>query len=105
VHTRAVANCFGTPAIGQEQVIRSGNTEIIFKTADSADLPMDRYKAFDEFANDHPELINALSRNPKLASSPKYLEKHAELTTFFDQHPDIKADFLMNPGNYIATSR
>jgi hypothetical protein len=75
-----VANCFGTPAIGQEQVIRSGNTEIIFKTADSADLPMDRYKAFDEFANDHPELINALSG---LSDEPGQLYRDIQITILF----------------------
>jgi hypothetical protein len=91
-----------SPAAGQERVVHSGNTDIIFKPADPLDLPLDRYKAFDEFADDHPELIHALSRNPKLAASPKYLKKHPELTKFFDEHPDIKADFLMNPGNYVA---
>lgn len=90
------------PAVGQERVLHSGNTDIIFKPADASDLSLDRYKVFDEFANDHAELIQALRRNPKLASSPKYLEKHPELAKFFDEHPDIKADFLMNPDNYIA---
>jgi hypothetical protein len=91
-----------SPAVAQERVVHSGNTEIIVKPTDTSDLPLDRYKAFDEFANDHPELIHALSRNPKLAANPKYLKKHPELAQFFNEHPDIKADFLMNPGNYVA---
>jgi hypothetical protein len=93
---------FAIPAFGQEKVIQSGNTEIIFKPADPSDLPMDRYKAFDEFANDHPDIIKALSRNPKLAASPRFLRQHRELASFFNEHPDIKADFLANPGNYVA---
>src|ERR1700692_758799 len=79
-------------AVGQERVVHSGNTNIIFKPADPSDLPLDRYKAFDEFADDNPGLIDALSRNPKLANSPKYLTKYPDLAKFFDEHPDIKAD-------------
>ena len=43
-----------------------------------------------------------LSRNPKLADNPRFLKKHTELASFFEQHPDIKSDFLANPGNYVA---
>jgi hypothetical protein len=92
-------------APGQEPVVRSGNTEVVFKPADTSDLPMDQYKAFDEFANDHPDVVKMLSRNPRLADNPRFLKKHTELAMFFQQHPEIKTDFLANPGNYVAISR
>jgi hypothetical protein len=91
-----------SPARGQDRVVRSGNAEIVFQPADPSDIPIDRYKAFDEFANDHPDIVKMLSRNPKLANNSRFLKKHAELASFFEQHPDIKSDFLTNPGNYVA---
>jgi hypothetical protein len=91
-----------SPARGQDRVVRSGNAEIVFQPADPSDIPIDRYKAFDEFANDHPDIVKILSRNPELANNPRFLKKHAELASFFEQHPDIKSDFLANPGNYVA---
>jgi hypothetical protein len=91
-----------SPARSQDRVVRSGNAEIVFQPADPTDIPIDRYKAFDEFANDHPDIVKMLSRNPKLANNPRFLKKHAELASFFEQHPDIKSDFLANPGNYVA---
>ncbi len=94
-----------SPARGQERVVRTGNTEIVFAPADSTDIPIDRYKAFDEFANDHPDLVTTLSRNPRLANNPRFLKKHAELAMFFNQHPEIRTDFLANPGNYVGVAR
>ena len=91
-----------SPARGQERVVHSGNTEIVFEPANASDIPIDRYKAFDEFANDHPDVVKMLSRNSKLANNPRFLKKHTELASFFEQHPDIKSDFLANPGNYVA---
>jgi hypothetical protein len=39
------------PVAGQEErVVHSGNVDIIVKPTDPSDLPLDRYKAFDEFA-------------------------------------------------------
>ena len=63
-----------SPARGQERVVRTENTEIVFAPADSTDIPIDRYKAFDKFANDHPDLVTTLSRNPRLANNPRFLK-------------------------------
>ncbi len=90
------------PVLGQEPVVHRGNTEIVFEPASPADIPIDRYKTFDEFTNDHPDVVKMLSHNPRLANNPRFLKKHAELAQFFEQHPDIKDDFLANPGNYLA---
>jgi hypothetical protein len=99
------APVLAAPVSGQERVVRSGNTEIIFEPANATDLPVDLYKAFGEFANDHPDLIDMLSRNPRLADNPRFLRKHTELAMFFNQHPDVKSHFLANPGNYVVPPR
>jgi hypothetical protein len=49
--------------------------------------------------------VTTLSRNPRLANNPRFLKKHAELAMFFNQHPEIKTDFLANPGNYVGVAR
>jgi hypothetical protein len=49
--------------------------------------------------------VTALSRNPSLADNSRFLKKHSELAMFFNQHPEIKSDFMANPGNYVGVER
>lgn len=82
--------------------VSSGNTVIEAGGASPADLPMQRYKTWDEFQASHAEIAQQLSRKPELVNSSRYLASHPDLKEFFDAHPDIREDMARNPGNYLA---
>jgi hypothetical protein len=82
-------------------VIHQGNTYIIFERAGTVGLPMERYRAFDEFAAEHPDIVEALTKNPRIMTDEHYLKAHPALEGFFQKHPDVRTDFANNPGNYV----
>ena len=82
--------------------VSTGNTVIEAGGAPPIDIPMQRYKAWDEFQTSHPEIARDLSRRPELINSSKYLARHPDLKEFFEAHPDIRADMAQNPGDYVA---
>src|SRR5271157_755434 len=82
------------------RVIHQQNRDIVVG-ATPEDLNLPEYKSFDGFAAEHPQVVRALAKDPGLANSEKYLGEHPELGQFFAQHPQIKADFNANPGNYV----
>jgi hypothetical protein len=79
-----------------------GNTVIEAGGASPADLPMQRYKAWDEFQASHPKIARELRRRPELINSSRFLASHPDLKEFFDAHPDIREDMASNPGNYVV---
>jgi len=103
-----MAAMLSTPAIAQQSVpraVHNGNADIVSQGAPNTDLNMDRYKAFDQFAAAHPEVIKQLRMRPALIESRKFLATHSELEQFMKEHPDWRADFAKNPGNYVPLSR
>jgi hypothetical protein len=82
-------------------VIHSGNTDIVFESAGTNGLPMDRYQAFEQFASAHPDIARALAHNPRLIKSESFAKSHAALAEFKQAHPDVASDFAENPGNYV----
>jgi len=55
-------------------VIHRGNTDIVFENAGMSGLPAPRYTAFDQFASEHPEIADALARNPRLIENESFAE-------------------------------
>jgi hypothetical protein len=102
----ALPVAFAAPSLADEGkvlgVVDNGRTEIIFKAADTSDIPMDKLHAWSEFASQHPDIARTLGYHPSLINSDSYLKKHPELAEFFQQHPDIREDMAENPGNYVA---
>ncbi len=104
-----VAGPFTRAACAQEElgggssahVIHQGNTYIIFESAGTVGLPTERYRAFDEFESEHPDIVEALTKNPRLVADEHYLRAHPALEDFFQKHPDVRTDFANNPGNYV----
>jgi hypothetical protein len=82
-------------------VIHRGNTDIVFENAGMSGLPAARYNAFDQFASGHPEIADALARNPRLIENESFAESHPALADFLRTHPDVASDFAENPGNYV----
>src|SRR5216683_2100564 len=59
----------------QKAFAQGGQVEISSAGAPSSDLPMADLQAFDQFRAAHPEIVHALSRNPKLIDSKSFQDK------------------------------
>jgi hypothetical protein len=66
------------------------------------DLPLADYQAFDSFGVAHPEIVSALSHNPKLIEDDNYLSKHPELRDFLASHAELRSAFIEDPGDFLA---
>ena len=82
-------------------VVHSGNTNIVFESAGMSGLPSARYQAFDQFASEHPDVGNALARNPRLITNDNFTQQHPALADFLRANPEVASDFAANPGNYV----
>ena len=79
-----------------------GNTTIVFESAGTHGLDLNRLLKWDQFAKEHPKIASALAYKPALINDSGYLSKHPELATFLQAHPDIKDAMEENPGNFAA---
>jgi hypothetical protein len=84
---------------------QGGQVEISSAGAPSSDLPMADLQAFDRFRAAHPEIVHALSRNPKLIDSKSFQDKHPALRDYMSAHGGFEAAFEEDPGNFIPPSR
>jgi hypothetical protein len=84
---------------------QGGQVEISSAGAPSSDLPMADLQAFDQFRAAHPEIVHALSRNPKLIASKSFQDKHPALRDYMSAHGGFEAAFEEDPGNFIPPSR
>jgi hypothetical protein len=86
---------------GGPVVIHRGNTDIIFESAGTKGLSQADYQAFDQFGLEHPEIVKALERNPRLINDKSFIKSQAPFANFLHTHPGVVADFAENPGNYV----
>jgi hypothetical protein len=70
-----------------------------------SDLPMNQYKAFDDFRASHPDIARALARNPRLINDGQFQHQHPALHDFLSQNGDFAQDFSENPSDYILPAR
>jgi hypothetical protein len=88
-------------AIAAQAQISTRRPNIKLIGAPSSDLPLADYQAFDKFAAAHPDIINDLSRDPRLMKDRDYLAGHPDLTGFFATHAELRDSLVANPGNFI----
>ena len=84
-----------------DAVIHQGNTNIFFENAGMNGLPAARYQAFEQFAAEHPEIVGALTRNPRLIANESFIQSHPALADFTRTNPDFTTAFAENPGNFV----
>lgn len=84
---------------------QGGQVQISSEGAPTSDLPMADLQAFDQFRADHPEIVHALSHNPKLISSKRFQDKNPALRDFLSAHSGIETTFAEDPGNFIPPGR
>lgn len=83
--------------------VQNGNTTIEFQSASAnPDINRRELTAWNDFAQAHPGVANALAYKPSLISNPAYLRKHQDLADFFAAHPEIKDAMAENPGDFVA---
>jgi hypothetical protein len=82
--------------------VKTGNTIIEAGGASNADLNVARYKAWDEFRDNHPDVVHELRHNPRMAGNQGFLKRHRDLAQLFDSNPGLQKSMLRHPGNYIV---
>lgn len=110
----AALGMFAIPAMAQMQsagadqmaanapAMQSPKVEISSAGAPTTDLNMVGYAAFDEFAQEHPQIVRQLHQHPRLVNDPSYAQKHPEFAQFLKENPKVAEDLAENPGNYLA---
>jgi hypothetical protein len=83
-------------------VVDNGNTEIVFKAADTSDIDMDKLQTWSTFASQHPDIARTLGYHPSLIKNDGWVKKRPELAEFFSAHPDIREAMEEDPGDYVA---
>jgi hypothetical protein len=79
-----------------------GNTTVVFETANPTDLDSQALRTWDSFAEEHEKIASALAFRPSLMNDQRYLNKHPELSDFFQAHPEVRDAMEADPGNFTA---
>jgi len=77
--------------------------------AQSQAMPQDRDESltrqqmagFTNFLDTHPEVAEALQRDPSLVNNEDFLEKHGELQQYLQQHPEVREQVSQNPNAFM----
>jgi len=57
--------------------------------------------SFDRFLDRHAQISRELSSNPSLITNSQYLEQHAGLRAYLDDHPNVKKEVLETPNYFV----
>ncbi len=79
-----------------------GDTTIEFQAAKPNSSEMDMLAAWSAFAKDHRDIARDLGNKPALIGDDDYLKKHADLESFFSNHPQVRDAMKDNPGNFVV---
>ena len=82
--------------------VTSGNTTVVFETANPSDIDAQSLMIWDGFARAHPGIARVLAFKPTLMNDRRYLNKHPELNAFFQAHPEVRNAMAADPGNFAA---
>jgi hypothetical protein len=95
------AESTGAQTTTAEAVTSSRTVIIEAGGASDADLDLERYGAW-EFRSSYPSVAAELRRNPRLAGSFEFVNRHPELEQLFESNAGLQQDILSNPCNYLA---
>src|SRR2546425_4226679 len=65
------------------------------------DITAPELRIFDQYLDNHPDVAQSLSRNPKLINNPDWLSKHPELTEWLENHPYASKKIRENPRAFM----
>lgn len=66
------------------------------------DVTKAELQAFDKFLDAHPAIASDVRQNPSLVNDSSYLQKHPELSGFFQNHPHAAEELKENPSAFTA---
>src|SRR5215472_5915165 len=65
------------------------------------DLTRQELAAFDRFVDQHPDVAKQLHNNPSVSGNEEFLENHAHLRDFLDDHPEVREEITATPGPFL----
>jgi hypothetical protein len=64
--------------------------------------PMHDHMAdFGGFLRNHSDIQRDVARDPSCVKDHDYLQNHAELDAYLNAHPDVRAELMANPQNFV----
>jgi hypothetical protein len=64
--------------------------------------PMHDHMAdFSGFLHSHSDIQKDVARDPSCVKDHDYVQKHAELDAYLNTHPDVRAELMANPQNFV----
>jgi len=84
------------PAIPQNQ-----NQGQQSPTNKDEDITRGELARFDGFLDKHPEISEALKKNPSQINNADFLGKHPELRDFLEDHPRVRQELKENPSAFM----
>src|SRR5712672_3137291 len=56
---------------------------------------------FDQFMDSHREIAEQLRKDPSLVNNREFVEKHAALQTYLQEHPGVREEIKENPNAFM----
>jgi hypothetical protein len=60
---------------------------------------------FDNFLDSHPDVNQALSKNPRLIDDPQFIANHPGLHEYLEKHPRVREAFRDHPDRFMHRER
>ncbi len=65
------------------------------------DLTEQEIKTWDSFLDSHPQIAEALQKDPQKVNDPGFVSDHAELQSFLNDHPKVREELKENPSKVM----
>jgi hypothetical protein len=60
---------------------------------------------FDSYLDNHQQIANQLSRDPRLVDNPEYMEQHPGLRDYLANHPTVRTELKTHPDWFMQRER
>lgn len=64
-------------------------------------ITREQLRNFDHFLDSHPEVSEALRKNPRLIDDQQFMQNHPELQEFLKNHPGVRDEIKDHPGRFM----
>jgi hypothetical protein len=78
-------------------------TEIEFQPAATAnDINVQMLRDFENVKQGDRKVASDIARSPEVVENASYVAKHPALQAFLEKYPDVRAEIVENPGNFVT---
>jgi hypothetical protein len=60
---------------------------------------------FDNYFDAHPDVSQALNKNPRLIDNPQFIANHPGMREYLQKHPEAREAFRRHPGRFMNRER